>query len=740
MIEENDKNLVTNEETPEVETQDLETTNQEPETATETPAEEVKTPAAEPEVKEVQAEAASNSDDDDDDDEWWKDDDDYTDAERSEMEKLYSGTLREFHENEIVKGAIVSIGDKEVVLNIGFKSEGIVPISEFRDIPDMKSGDEVEVFIEKVEDQHGQLLLSRRRAQNMRSWELINKSMESDVILNGLVMRRTKGGFVVDISGIEAFLPGSQIDVKPVRDFDAFVGRTMEFKVVKINHAYENVVVSHKILIEAKLDEQRKEILANLEKGQVLEGMVKNMTNFGVFIDLGGVDGLLHITDISWGRINHPDEVLELDQKVNVVVLEFDDEKKRISLGMKQLTPHPWDSLPETVTEGSQIKGRVVTVAEYGVFLEVVPGVEGLIHTSEMSWSQHSKNPGETYKEGQELEAVVLNIDREDRKMSLGLKQLKDDPWADIEIKYPVASQHAGLVRNMTNYGLFVELEEGVDGLVHISDLSWTKKFNHPSEYVKVDENLDVVVLDIDKENRRLSLGHKQLTEDVWETFASIFTLGSEHTATIKRLDKKGAIVELEYGVEGTIPSKFLEVAEGNAELKQDDQAKFIVIEFNKDAKRLVLSHSHTWKEEEVVAEPKAPRGKPKSPNSKGKSAQKAPAAKASTTMLGDIDALAQLKAQMEAQEGKTPAAPKAKKKAAPKKKAAAPAKEEVKKEEVKEEEPTVVEEIVEAVKDKVEDIKETVEDVVEDIQEVIEDVVEEVKEALEGDDDKKED
>ncbi|MEL6251738.1 MAG: 30S ribosomal protein S1 [Bacteroidota bacterium] len=697
MVEENDKNLVNNEETPEVEQTTPETTTPEPETATETPAEEA-TPEEAPISKAELVEVASSDDDDDDD--WWKDEDDYSATERAELEKLYAGTLREFNENEIVNGSVVSIGDKEVVLNIGFKSEGIVPISEFRDLPEMKAGDEVEVFIEKVEDQNGQLLLSRKRAKNMRSWELINKSMESDVILNGLVMRRTKGGFVVDINGIEAFLPGSQIDVKPVRDFDAFVGRNMEFKVVKINHAYENVVVSHKILIEAKLEEQRKEILANLEKGQVLEGTVKNMTNFGVFIDLGGVDGLLHITDISWGRINHPDEVLELDQKVNVVVLEFDDEKKRISLGMKQLTPHPWDSLPETVVEGSQIKGKVVTVADYGVFLEVVPGVEGLIHTSEMSWSQHIKNPGETFKEGQELEAVVLNIDREDRKMSLGLKQLKDDPWSDIEIKYPVASQHTGLVRNMTNYGLFVELEEGVDGLVHISDLSWTKKFQHPSEYVKVDENLDVVVLDIDKDNRRLSLGHKQLTEDVWETFASIFTLGSKHEGTIKRIDKKGGIVELEYGVEGTVPTKFLKVEEGKAELKADDRAEFVVVEFNKDAKRLVMSHLHTWKEEEVP-EPKVSRQKPKNPNSKGKSQQKAPAAKASTTTLGDIDALAQLKAQMEAEENKDAPKPKAKKKAA--KKEEAPKEEEAPAAEVVEEK---VEELAEAVEEAADDAK----------------------------------
>ncbi|MEL6675649.1 MAG: 30S ribosomal protein S1 [Bacteroidota bacterium] len=632
---------------------------------------------------------------DDDDDDWWKDEDEYTSAKRAELEKLYEGTLREFNENEIVQGAVVSIGDKEVVLNIGFKSEGIVPISEFRDLEDFKVGQEVEVFIEKVEDSQGQLILSRKRAKNLRSWEKINASMDEDVILTGLVMRRTKGGFVVDIDGIEAFLPGSQIDVKPVRDFDAFVGRTMEFKVVKINHAYENVVVSHKILIEAKLEEQRKEILANLEKGQVLEGTVKNMTNFGVFIDLGGVDGLLHITDISWGRINHPEEVLELDQKVNVVVLDFDDAKKRISLGMKQLTAHPWDSLPENIIEGTPVKGKVVTVADYGIFLEIMPGVEGLIHTSEMSWSQHVKNPSETFKVGSELEAMVLNIDREDRKMSLGLKQLVTDPWADIEIKYPVGSRHTGLVRNMTNYGLFVELEAGVDGLVHISDLSWTKKFSHPSEYVKVDQNLDVVVLDIDKDNRRLSLGHKQLTEDVWETFASIFTLGSSHEATIKRIDKKGAVVELEYGVEGTIPVKHLKVEEGKEDLKVDDRASFVVIEFNKDAKRLVLSHMRTWKKDE----PQLTGGGSKKGKGGGGSVS---SGKASTTTLGEFDALAKLKEQMEAAEGK----PAPKKKATKKKKEEAPAKEEpvAEVEEKVEEVAEAVEAPVEAAAEKVEE------------------------------------
>ncbi|MEM6261766.1 MAG: 30S ribosomal protein S1, partial [Bacteroidota bacterium] len=436
---------------------------------------------------------------DDEDEDFWEDEEDYSEEERKRMEVLYDSTLRTFEENQIVHGKIVSIGEKETILNIGFKSEGIVPNSEFRDTPDLKPGDEIEVFIENVEDAHGQLLLSRKRAKSLRSWERILKSMEEDLVLEGFVDRRTKGGFVVDIEGaIEAFLPGSQIDVKPVRDFDAYVGRTMEFKVVKVNHAYENVVVSHKVLIEEKLEEQRKEILSNLEKGQVLEGTVKNMTNFGVFIDLGGVDGLLHITDISWGRINHPEEVLELDEKVNIVVLDFDDEKKRISLGMKQLTPHPWESLPENIVEGTKVKGRVVTVADYGVFLEIIPGVEGLIHTSEMSWSQHSKNPNDSFEVGQELEAIVLNVDREDRKMSLGLKQLTTDPWSLVPVKYPVESRHKGIVRNMTNYGLFVELEEGVDGLVHISDLSWTKKFNTPKDYVNVGDDLEVIVLSID--------------------------------------------------------------------------------------------------------------------------------------------------------------------------------------------------------------------------------------------------
>jgi small subunit ribosomal protein S1 len=626
---------------------------------------------------------AANIGEDDDDEDWWKDDDEYTKSERAEMETLYDSTLRQFNENEIVMGTVVSIGEKETVLNIGFKSEGIVPNSEFRDMPDIKAGDEVEVFIETVEDVQGQLLLSRKRAKSMRTWEKINNALEHDTIMLGLVHRRTKGGFVVDMEGIEAFLPGSQIDVKPVRDFDAFVGRTMEFKVVKINHAYENVVVSHKVLIEEKLEEQRQEILKNLEKGQVLEGTVKNMTNFGVFIDLGGVDGLLHITDISWGRINHPEEVLDLDQKVNIVVLDFDEDKKRISLGMKQLTPHPWESLSADVQQGSNVKGKVVTVAEYGVFLEILPGVEGLIHTSEMSWSQHTKNPTEIFKVGDELEAQVLSIDREDRKMSLGLKQLLNDPWEAVVSKFPVDSRHNGKVRNMTNYGLFVELEEGVDGLVHISDLSWTKKFNHPSEYVKLGYDLEVVVRAIDIENRRLSLSHKHLTEDVWETFASIFTVGSIHKGTIKRIDGKGARVELEYGVEGTVPSRHLKVEEGKDELKVDDNVDFMVIEFNKDAKKLVLSHTRIWNDD-VPGDKKARPAKRRA-GAAGSSAKAAAlkTMKQSTTTLGEIDALAQLKAKMEADE-KGPKTKPAAKKEKPK---AEPAKEEPAKEESKEEE-----------------------------------------------------
>ena len=573
----------------------------------------------------------------------WNEVEGYSKEERARMEKLYEGTLHELKEGEIVKGTVVAIGDKEVILNIGFKSEGIVPLNEFRDLTEMKNGDEVDVYLESVEDKNGQLILSRKRAKHIRTWAMILDAENNDTILVGLVKRRTKGGFVVDIDGIEAFLPGSQIDVKPVRDFDAYVGKTMDFKVVKINHPYENVVISHKVLIEKDLEKQRQEILKNLEKGQVLEGTVKNMTNFGVFIDLGGVDGLLHITDISWGRINHPEEVLELDQKINIVVLDFDDEKKRISLGLKQLEPHPWDSLPEDIDVGSIVKGKVVTVADYGIFIELMPGVEGLVHMSEMSWSQHLKNPTEMFKIGDEVEATVLTIDREERKMSLGLKQTTEDPWLQAAVKYSVGSKHKGIVRNMTNYGLFVELEEGVDGLVHISDLSWTKKFNHPSEFTKKDDELEVIVLEIDVENRRLSLGHKQLTEDVWETFESIFVVGSAHEGTILKADDKGATVELEYGVEGFVPRKHLKVEEGKPEIKAGDKVSLKVIEFDKGAKKLVLSHTLTWNAEMAQAKQKKARSK--------KSSGSATTAKQTTTTLGEIDALAALKQRMVEQE-----------------------------------------------------------------------------------------
>lgn len=622
------------------------------------PAAEVATERAEP-----QSEAATHSladifakrRNDDDDDINWDDESGYSSSERQALFNLYDSTLRQFNENEIVIGKIVRMDDRNVIVNIGFKSEGIISRSEFRDNEKLKPGDSVEVFIETVEDLDGQLQLSRKRAKSMRAWERINESLESDTILLGSVERRTKGGFVVDIEGIEAFLPGSQIDVKPVRDFDLYVGKQMEFKVVKINHAYENVVVSHKVLIEEKLEEQRQEILKNLDKGQVLEGTVKNMTNFGVFIDLGGVDGLLHITDISWGRINHPEEVLQLDQKVEVVVLDFDEDKKRISLGMKQLSPHPWESLPENITEGSRIKGRVVTVAEYGIFVEVVPGVEGLIHSSEMTWSQHSRNPMETYKPGDEVDALVLNIDRDERKMSLGLKQLSEDPWSKVVEKFPVDSRHTGRVRNMTNYGLFVELEEGIDGLVHISDLSWTKKFNHPSEYVKVGDPLEVVVLSIDKENRRLSLGHKQLTEDTWETFSALFEVGTVHRGLLKKIDSKGARVEVDFGIEGSVPPRHLKTAEGQPELKVDDTADFVVIEFNKEAKKLVLSHTKTW-ENEYAAADQARKEAGKGGKGGAKSVQSIiKPLKQGTTSLGDIEELARLKEQMMAAE-ETPA------------------------------------------------------------------------------------
>jgi small subunit ribosomal protein S1 len=566
----------------------------------------------------------------------------YSKAERAEMEKLYDKTLNEITEKEVITGTVVGINDKDVIINIGFKSDGLVPRTEFRDLPDLKIGDEVDLFIEEQENSLGQLVLSRKKAKMVRAWSDIESALENDSVIEGLVKRRTKGGLIVDIYSVEAFLPGSQIDVKPIRDFDIYVGKKMEVKVVKINHANDNVVVSHKVLIEKDLEKQRAEILNNLEKGQVLEGVIKNMTNFGVFIDLGGVDGLLHITDISWGRINHPEEVLNLDDKVQVVVLDFDDDKKRISLGMKQLTAHPWDSLSANLEIGSKVQGKIVNVADYGAFLELAPGVEGLIHVSEMSCSQHLRNPADFVKVGDEIEAVVLTLDKEDRKMSLGIKQLTEDPWTkeDMGTKYAVSSKHKGVVRNLTNFGLFLELEEGIDGLVHVSDLSWTKKIKHPSEYVKVGDELDVVVLELDVDNRRLALGHKQLEENPWDTFEGIFPAGSVHKCTVVSKNDKGAVLELPYGLEGFATIKNLEKEDGSV-VEVGEALDFKVTEFSKDDKRIVLSHTATFKED-VSA-----KGKKSGGATKRASTSTADSGAEKST-LGDLDALSALKEKME--------------------------------------------------------------------------------------------
>jgi len=565
----------------------------------------------------------------------------YSKEQRSQMEAMYAGTLNEITEKEVIKGVVVGVNDKDVIINIGFKSDGLVPLSEFRDVAGIKPGDEVEVFIEEQENALGQLILSRKKAKIVRAWQDIESALENDSVIEGLVKRRTKGGLIVDIYGVEAFLPGSQIDVKPIRDFDIYVGKKMEVKVVKINHANDNVVVSHKVLIEKDLEKQKAEILNNLEKGQVLEGVIKNMTNFGVFIDLGGVDGLLHITDISWGRINHPEEVLQLDQKVQVVVLDFDDDKKRISLGMKQLTSHPWDSLAANLEVGSRVQGKIVNVADYGAFLELAPGVEGLIHVSEMSWSQHLRNPADFVKVGDEIEAVVLTLDKDERKMSLGIKQLTEDPWTkgDMSTKYAVGTKHKGVVRNLTNFGLFLELEEGIDGLVHVSDLSWTKKIKHPSEFVKVGDELDVAVLELDVENRRLALGHKQLEENPWDTFETVFPVGSVHKCTVVSKNDKGAVLELPYGLEGFATSKNLEKEDGS-QVEVGEALDFKVTEFSKDDKRIVMSHTATFREEAKAAKKAA--GK-----KKGEEGVEMPAAAEKST-LGDIDALAELKEKME--------------------------------------------------------------------------------------------
>ena len=566
---------------------------------------------------------------------------------RDEQEKAYDSTLGRVNENEVVEGTVISINKREVVVNIGYKSDGIIPVNEFRYNPDLKVGDTVEVYIENQEDKRGQLVLSHKKARASKSWERVTAALESKEVIKGYIKCRTKGGMIVDIFGIEAFLPGSQIDVKPIRDYDVFVGKTMEFQVVKINQEYKNVVVSHKALIEAELEAQKQEIISKLEKGQVLEGTVKNITSYGVFIDLGGVDGLIHITDLSWGRVNDPHEIVELDQKLNVVILDFDEEKKRIALGLKQLTPHPWDALDPNLKVGDKVKGKVVVMADYGAFVEIAPGVEGLIHVSEMSWSQHLRSAQDFLKVGDEVEAVVLTLDRQDRKMSLGIKQLKDDPWKDIEVKYPVGSRHHAKVRNFTNFGVFVELEEGVDGLIHISDLSWTKKVKHPSEFTQIGADIEVVVLEIDKDNRRLSLGHKQLEENPWDVFEGVFTEGSVHEGTIVDLMDRGAVVQLEYGVEGFATPKHL-VKEDGSHAKEGEKLPFKVIEFNKDSKRIILSHSRTFEDAQRGEDAPVRERKPRKQNNRKDDSIPTIQNQAATTSLGENDALAALKAKME--------------------------------------------------------------------------------------------
>ena len=568
---------------------------------------------------------------------------------KAELEVAYDNTLNTVKDKDVVEGTVISMNKREVVVNIGFKSDGIVSLNEFRYNPDLKIGDSVEVYVENQEDKKGQLILSHKKARATRSWDRVNSALENSEIIKGFVKCRTKGGMIVDVFGIEAFLPGSQIDVKPIRDYDVFVGKTMEFKVVKINQEFKNVVVSHKALIEAELEQQKKEIIAKLEKGQVLEGTVKNITSYGVFIDLGGVDGLVHITDLSWGRVSDPKEVVELDQKINVVILDFDDEKKRIALGLKQLTPHPWDALSADLNVGDKVKGRVVVMADYGAFIEIAPGVEGLIHVSEMSWSQHLRSAQDFMKVGDQVEAVILTLDRDERKMSLGIKQLKEDPWSNIETKYAVGSKHTAKVRNFTNFGVFVEIEEGVDGLIHISDLSWTKKVKHPSEFTQLGTPIEVIVLEIDKDNRRLSLGHKQLEENPWDVFETIFTVDSIHEGTIIDLMDKGAVISLPYGVEGFATPKHLVKAD-NSTAVVEEKLEFKVIEFNKDAKRIILSHSRIHEDEAKTEARAAKKATGAKKSTKKDEADEQPVAqKMEKTTLGDIDALAELKERLDA-------------------------------------------------------------------------------------------
>ena len=583
----------------------------------------------------------------------------YSSSEKERMDKQYEDTLNSITEKAVTEGSVVAITKKEVVINIGYKSEGVVPLSEFRYNPNLKEDDKVVVFVESTEDKGGQLIISHKKARMFHAWERVNQSLTSNEIITGFVKCRTKGGLIVDVFGLEAFLPGSQIDVKPIRDYDVYVGKNMEFKVVKINHEFKNVVVSHKALIEAELEEQKKQIIGGLEKGQVLEGTVKNITSYGVFVDLGGVDGLIHITDLSWGRVNHPEEIVALDQKINVVILDFDDDKKRIALGLKQLTSHPWDALEAGLKVGDTVKGKVVVLADYGAFVEIAAGVEGLIHVSEMSWSQHLRSAQDFLKVGDEVEAIVLTLDREERKMSLGMKQLKPDPWAEIETKYPSGSRHNASVRNFTNFGVFVELEEGIDGLIHISDLSWSKKVKHPSEFCKIGDKIDVVVLELDKENRRLSLGHKQLEENPWDVFEGIFTEGSVHEGTIVNINDKHATISLPYGVEGYAPSKQLRKEDGT-QAKTEEKLPFVVTEFNKEGKKIVVSHTRSF-EESTETETSTGSAEKKAPRTSAKKQAGSPTNKAvkeinqniEKTTLGDIDALANLKSEMEKGEKK---------------------------------------------------------------------------------------
>ncbi|MBK7388420.1 MAG: 30S ribosomal protein S1 [Bacteroidia bacterium] len=577
----------------------------------------------------------------------------YKADDKERFEKMYDQTLSSVVEHDVLNGTIIGMTSKEAVVNIGFKSDGLIPLSEFRHMPDLKIGDEVEVYVETQEDKNGQLILSHKKARALKSWERVNSALEKDEIIQGFVKCRTKGGLIVDVFGIEAFLPGSQIDVKPIRDYDVFVGKTMEFKVVKINNEFKNVVVSHKVLIEEELESQKAEIISKLEKGQVLEGTVKNITSYGVFMDLGGVDGLLHITDISWGRINHPEEVLKLDEKINVVILDFDDEKKRIALGLKQLTSQPWDSLDTELKVGDKVKGKVVVIADYGAFVEVIPGVEGLIHVSEMSWSQHLRSPQDFLKVGDEIEAMILTLDRDERKMSLGLKQLMPDPWGQITSKYPVGSKHKAKVRNFTNFGVFVELEEGIDGLIHISDLSWSKKIKHPSEFTKIGDEIEVMVLEVDAENRRLSLGHKQIEDNPWESYETIFSVDSVHEGVVGKVTDKGAVVTLPYGVEGFAPYRHL-AKENGATAKTDEKLDFKVIEFSKENRKIIVSHTRMFEDVKNVAKSETTE---KAEDSTTKSIKKVKESVEKST-LGDFGVLSALRSELETSEKKTKDAP----------------------------------------------------------------------------------